>query len=252
MKIHHLRNATFVIEAGENYILIDPMLSDEGAMPPFARTRHKSRRNPVVGLPDNVSEILSKVTHCMITHSQKFGLRRLQHTDHFDEVGEAFLKDKNIPVITRRQDVSYLKKYGLNVEASLKYWQPEETSVGKVIAVPAQHGHGWIHHLMANGAGLFLQPPGEPSVYISGDTVYTRDVERALNELKPDIAVVASGCASLDMGGPILMPMDEIITCIRKAPGRVVANHLEALNHCPMTREQLKEELEKHHRHDVE
>lgn len=26
MKIHHLRSATFVIESGEHYILIDPML----------------------------------------------------------------------------------------------------------------------------------------------------------------------------------------------------------------------------------
>jgi L-ascorbate metabolism protein UlaG (beta-lactamase superfamily) len=35
MKIHHLRNATFVIESGDHYILIDPMLSQKGELPSF-------------------------------------------------------------------------------------------------------------------------------------------------------------------------------------------------------------------------
>ena len=77
MKIHHLRNATFVIESGENHILIDPMLCEKGELPPFARFRHKSQKNPLVSLPDNASRVLTKVTHCLITHSQKFGIKAL-------------------------------------------------------------------------------------------------------------------------------------------------------------------------------
>jgi len=99
--------------------------------------------------------------------------------------------------------------------------------------------------LMANGAGYYLRLPGEPSLYVSGDTVYTEDVERTLDDLQPDIAVVAAGSASLDVGRPILMDMDELLVFVQKAPGRVVANHLEALNHCPTTRMQLDEELER-------
>ena len=53
MKIHHLRNATFVIESGSNCILIDPMLSGKGELPPFALFRHKPKRNPTVSLPEN-------------------------------------------------------------------------------------------------------------------------------------------------------------------------------------------------------
>ncbi len=98
---------------------------------------------------------------------------------------------------------------------------------------------------MANGAGFFLALPKEPSIYISGDTVYTDEVDRALTQLKPDICVIPAGSASLDVGGPILMSLEEIITFIRNAPGKVIANHLEALNHCPTTRLQLKVELEK-------
>ncbi len=244
MKIHHLRNATFVIESDSNHILIDPMLSDKGELPPFAYFRHKPKRNPIVSLPDNASSILDKVTHCLITHSQTFGIKALQHTDHLDTTGESFLKDKNIPVVCREQDTPYLKKYGINVETSLVYWQPQPFLGGEITAVPAQHGHGWNHKLMANGAGFHLQLKGEPSIYISGDTVYTNEVERTLTELKPDIAVVAAGSASLDVGGPILMPLEEIVTFVRTAPNKVIANHLEALNHCPTTRSQLKKTLE--------
>ncbi|MDM8523194.1 MBL fold metallo-hydrolase [Desulfococcaceae bacterium HSG8] len=244
MKIHHLRSATFVIESGVDHILIDPMLSRKGKLPPFAFFRHKPEHNPTVPLPDNASQILNKVTHCLITHSRTFGIRALQHADHLDGPGESFLRKNNIPVVCREQDAAYLGKYGINVGTTLEYRVPKQFLGGEITAVPAQHGHGWIHNLMANGAGFYLRLYGEPSIYISGDTVYTKAVERALTELRPDIAVVAAGNASLDVGGPILMPLEEVVTFVRAAPGKVIANHLEALNHCPTTRSQLKQTLE--------
>lgn len=245
MKIHHLRNATFVIESGGNYILIDPMLSRKGKLPPFAYFRHAPKRNPLVELPDNAPEILEQVTHCLITHSQKLGIGLLTHTDHLDDAGKTFLRNNNISVVCCGHDASYMKKNGIGIEKALSYWHPEQLLDGEITAVPALHGHSWMHNFMANGAGFYIQFPGEPSLYISGDTVYTDDVKRALTEFKPDIAVVAAGSASLDVGGPILMPLEEIITFVRTAPGKVIANHLEALNHCSTTRFQLKQALEK-------
>lgn len=244
MKLHHLRNATFMIESGEISILIDPMLSDKGRLPPFAYFKHKAIRNPIVSLPDVASEVLDKTTHCFVTHSQKFGIKALQHTDHLDDAGEAFLRERAIPVVTCERDASSLRGRGLNVVVALKYWRPEDLLGGRIAAIPALHGHGWMRCLMANGAGFYLELPGEPSIYISGDTVYTDSVERVLTEFKPDIAVMASGGASLDVGRPILMPLEELVTFVQNAPNRVVANHLEALNHCPTTRLQLKRKLE--------
>ncbi len=123
MKIHHLRNATFVIESGEYFILIDPMLCEKGALPPFAYFRHKLKRNPIVSLPDNTPSILKKVTHCVVTHSQRFGIELLPHTDHFDNEGKNFLQKNNIPVICRQQDAGYMKKNKLKIEAAVEYWQ---------------------------------------------------------------------------------------------------------------------------------
>ena len=246
MKIHHLRNATFVIESRSNHILIDPMLSDKGELPPFAFFKHKAFRNPIVPMPKKASRILDKVTLCLITHSQKWGIEALTHTDHLDKPGKRFIRKNNIPVICHQRDAGYMRKHGISTEAGLRYWEPVDLLGGKVMAAPARHGHSWAANFMANGAGFYLELPDEPSIYISGDTVYTDDVVRVLTELKPHIAVVASGGASMDIGGPILMSLDEIAAFIEKAPHKVIANHLEALNHCPITRSVLKRELEKH------
>ncbi len=245
MKVHHLRNATFVIESKDRFILVDPMLGEKGSLPPFSFIRHKVARNPLVPLPDNAPWILDKVSHCLITHSHTFGLKALQHTDHLDKAGENFLKSKNTPVACRGGDAGYLEKSGLNVAVQLEFWKAQPFLGGKITAVPARHGHGWIHKTMANGAGYVLELPGEPSIYISGDTVYTEDVEKTLRELKPDIAVVASGSARMDVGGPILMPLHEILEFVANSPKWVIANHLEALNHCSTTRSLLRQELQK-------
>ena len=52
--------------------------------------------------------------------------------------------------------------------------------------------------------------PGDKLILfqISGDIVLTDDIKKALDKFKPDITVVASGNASMDMGGDILMSMD--------------------------------------------
>ena len=67
-KIHHIRNATMVLEREKDAILIDPMLGDQGIMPSFILFRHKARKNPTVPLPKNSKLILEKVTQCLITH----------------------------------------------------------------------------------------------------------------------------------------------------------------------------------------
>lgn len=240
MKIHHLRNATLVIESKERFILVDPMLGGKGSLPPFSYIRFKAKKNPLVDLPSNSSELLSKITHVLITHSHTFGLKALQHTDHLDQAGEKFVKKRNLPVFVGEHDEKYLRKYGFNIFGKAAYWETVSFLDGKLTAIPALHGHGWNNKLMANGSGFFIQLPEEPSIYISGDTVLTDDVKKALKELKPDIAVLASGTATIDLGPPILMTQAEIKEYISQAPGKVICNHLEALNHCPTTRDDVR------------
>lgn len=232
MKIHHLRNATFVIEADDKFILVDPMLGKKGTIAPFTLFRYKAKRNPLVSLPENSQQILDKVTDCLITHL---------HPDHLDKAGEDFLKEKNIPITCNIVDGKVLLKRGLNVIQGINYWDSQNYIDGKIVGIPAKHGYGWVSGPMGKVMGFYIEFPNVPSIYISADTIFTKDTDRALSELKPDISVVASGTARLDIGKPLLMTLDDIVTFIEKSPKKVIANHLEALNHCPTTRKQLKE-----------
>ncbi len=51
MKLHHLRNATLVIETDQHVIVVDPMLGKKKTIPPFTLFRYKPKRNPIVALP---------------------------------------------------------------------------------------------------------------------------------------------------------------------------------------------------------
>ncbi|MFB3387841.1 MBL fold metallo-hydrolase [Flavobacterium sp. LAR06] len=234
MKLHHLRNATLVIETEQHVILVDPMLGKRKTIPPFTLFRYSPHRNPLVSLPKNSREILSKVTHCLITHL---------HPDHIDKAGEVFLRRKSIPVICSVKIEKELIKRGLNITQTLKYWEPQPFLDGKITGIPAIHGYGFIAKLMGNVMGFFIELANEKSIYVSSDTVFTEHVQKVLIEFKPDISTVACGTARLDIGQPLLMRMNDILKFTALAPGKVFANHLEALNHCPTTREQLKTAL---------
>jgi len=239
MKIHHLRNATLIIESGNHFILVDPMLGKRGTNMPLTFVKYKAKRNPTVNLPENAVDLLKKVTHCLITHCQK------KHFDHLDKDGEAFLIKNNIPVSCNIKDEKYLKQKNIDIVQSFTLWNSAPFLNGKITTVPAKHGYDFMHKFMANGVGYFIELPNEPTLYISGDTVYTSDVKTALTKFKPDITVVASGTASLDLGKPILMTIDDIVRFVKDSPKKVIANHLESLNHCSTTRKQLKEVFEK-------
>ncbi|WP_075341911.1 MBL fold metallo-hydrolase [Tenacibaculum agarivorans] len=235
MKIHHLRNATMVIESNDKVILVDPMLGAKGtAGPSFTLFRYKPKRNPILDLPANAMDIINKTTHCLITHL---------HPDHLDTYAETLLKTKSTPVICSVKDEKTLRKRGLNVTQVVDYWKSSEFLGGTIEGIPAVHGYRFIVKLMGNVMGFYIQLPDEKSIYISADTIYTDDVHKVLSDYKPDISVVASGRAQLDLFQPLLMKMEDIVRFINNAPDMVIANHLEAVNHCPITREELALEL---------
>jgi len=234
LKIHHIRNATFIIETGKLFILVDPMLGDKASIPSFTYLRHKARKNPIISLPSNYKEMLDKTTHCIITH---------KHPDHFDKEGRAFLKQRNIPVYCSKKDSKDFRKIGLNIQKPIGYWTKQSFLGGTITGIPAQHGYGFIKMAMGNVMGYYVELPNIPSIYISSDTIFTSAVDRVLSEMKPELCVLACGSAQMDIGKPILMHMEDIILFVKNADKLVYANHLEAVNHCPTTRKHLTERL---------
>lgn len=233
MQITQLRNATIIIALGEYRILVDPMLAPMGAIPPLKyATRHR-RRNPLVKLPENTDALLETVTHCLITHCQK------GHFDHLDRAGAKWLRSGKVPVFCMQGDAGFLRKKGLMV-TELEAGKTQPFLDGLITPIPCVHGIGFVGRFMAHGYGYHIEFPEEPSVYIAGDTVLSDDVRWCLVSSQPDVSVVPAGGARFDLGEEIIMGVEDLEKVTRLTSGVVVANHLEALDHCPVTREELR------------
>ncbi len=234
MKITQLRNATIVVELGKYRILVDPMLAPKGALPPL-KFFDQRQRNPIVDLPLVADSVLQAVTHCLITHCQK------GHFDHLDRAGKHWLRSRQIPIICTQHDAGYLRQRGLNVSPLPDdHRSPQAFLNGKIRTVPCTHGRGMIGMLMEHGVGYFLELPGEPSLFLAGDTVFSDEVRNFLTCVQPQISVVPAGGARFDLGTDIIMGIDEVIEFTGMSKGIVVANHLEAVSHCPVKRAALR------------
>jgi L-ascorbate metabolism protein UlaG (beta-lactamase superfamily) len=233
MKITQLRSATIIVEHQQYVILVDPMLADQGEIPPLKWLTVHPARNPTIALPGNANEMLSRVTHCLITHCQK------GHFDHLDRQGKKFLRDKRTPVFCTEADSDYLRSRGFDV-IEIRTNQTSDFLGGSITPTPCLHGAGFAGRFMAHGSGFVIRWLEQPVLYLSGDTVMTDDVRTCLLQHKPDISVIPAGGARFEVGGEIIMGMDDAIAFCKLNPGITIANHLEALDHCPVTRAGLR------------
>ena len=233
MKITQLRNATVVISYREHRILVDPMLAPQGALPSLKWLTGRRRRNPLVELPVVTDALLDTVTHALITHCQR------GHFDHLDRAGKRWLRERQIPVLCMPGDAAYLEQRGLNVQP-LQADGPTPFADGAITPVRCLHGEGWIGRFMEHGHGYFIEQAGEPSLYLAGDTVLSEEVIRCVSERRPDVSVVPAGGAAMDFGSELIMDAQQVLRLVEMmGRGRFVANHLEALDHCPTTRADL-------------
>jgi L-ascorbate metabolism protein UlaG (beta-lactamase superfamily) len=240
MRITQLRNATVIVHAGQHHILVDPMLARKDALPPLRLLDGQRLRNPTVELPDNADAALRDVTHCLITHCQK------GHFDHLDRAGKAWLRERRVPVTCTPHDSAWLTKRGLNVQPlGAGIGEPQPFLGGTIRTVRCTHGRGLVGAVMEHGVGYLIELPGEPGVYLSGDTVLSDEVRQFVLRHQPQVCVVPAGGARFDVGGDIIMGVDEVIGFARIARGAVVANHLEALSHCPVRRDDLRQAADK-------
>jgi L-ascorbate metabolism protein UlaG (beta-lactamase superfamily) len=230
MKIHHLRNATMLLSLGEHRLLVDPMLAEPFAMPGFKIFGGGRRRNPLVPLPQQASACLSEVTGVLVTH---------EHPDHLDAAGVQWIEARGLPVWASPVDVPSLQGKGLDAR------ELRDGALGMgVELIPSRHGRGLSGWLMGPVSGCYLAHPDEPSVYMTSDAVLTEGILEAVERLRPDVVIAPAGSANFGVGPDILFSVDELIELAQRAPGDVVLNHLEALDHCPTTRARLRRRVE--------
>jgi L-ascorbate metabolism protein UlaG (beta-lactamase superfamily) len=229
MKIRHIRNATALLTLGAHHLLVDPMLADVGALPGFKLFGGGRRPNPLVPLPADTLDALAAVTGVLITH---------EHPDHLDRAGIRWIRSRGLPVWASPMDAANLRKKGLDVH------ELGDGALGlNVEIVPTKHGRGPLAWMMGPVSGCYLAHPDEPGVYFTSDAVLTDAILDAIDRLRPEVVVAPAGAANMGAGGDILFSVDELVTLVRRAPGQVVLNHLEALDHCPTTRRALRERM---------
>ena len=96
---------------------------------------------------------------------------------------------------------------------------------------------------MVKNCGYMIKSKNEPKLYIAGDTIYCNHVEETLDE-KPDITIVNAGGATLPLGRAITMDEQDIKkVCEYNKETKIIAVHMDVVNHCILTREQLKRYL---------
>ncbi|AIQ45438.1 hypothetical protein R70723_05655 [Paenibacillus sp. FSL R7-0273] len=232
MKIQLIRNAALWLEYGGLSFLIDPMLSEKGANPPIVNTAN-DRRNPLVPLPGPAEQWL-KPDVVLVTHL---------HQDHWDAAAVSLLAH-NLPVLCQEGDQEKIGGQGfLNVTAvpddkPLHFQNVTLTRAG------GQHGTGETGELMGKVSGFIFKAEGEPVLYLAGDTIWCGEVKEALDEHLPEVVVVNAGGAQFVTGGLITMGEQDVVDVCRYAPdAAVIAVHMEAINHCLVTREMLRDRL---------
>ena len=220
MRVTLIRNATVILELAGRRILVDPMLDPAGARPPIESTANPVR-NPTVELPLATEEIVRGLDGVLVTH---------RHRDHLDGTAERLLP-RDVPVFCQPEDASALHDLGLDV-------RPVEDALdwdGLVLhRVPARHGSGAVAEALAPVSGFVLD-----ELYLAGDTVWYEAVQETIERFRPRVAVVNAGGASFLEGGQIVMGIDVVREVVARVPV-VVAVHLEALNHCFLTRADLR------------
>jgi len=205
------------------------MLGDVGSTMGFKLFGAGYRRNPIRPLPAVAAEAVRSATGVVLTH---------RHPDHLDREGMRMLRERKLPVYCTRHDERALRRDRLDarllVEALPGVHAEEITS---------RHGRGLMGVLMGAVARFTLAVAGEPSIHLVGDSVLTGTVKEALAHLAPDVVVMPAGAANMGVGGDILFSLDETCEVIRSVRGRVILNHMEALDHCPVTRDQARERV---------
>ncbi|MCX2473519.1 MBL fold metallo-hydrolase [Pedobacter sp. MC2016-05] len=235
MKIQQIRNATILVEFAGRKILVDPMLSDKGALPttPIPAKTWNFKRNPLHDLPISKSEILKDLDFVFLSHL---------HFDHWDNAaGDALPKGIKIFVQDQADQLKIEKSGFTNVEILTENSSFDEIELART---KAQHGKGFMLRLAGHVSGLVLKHPTEKTLYIAADTVWYEGVQEALDHHRPEVVVLNGGDNQFFFGGQLVMNKTDIFQVHKAIPNAtIVVSHMEGVNHNTLTRKDLKEFL---------
>ena len=228
VKIQLIRNATIKIEYAGKTFLTDPMLSPKESFMSFVEPN--VNKNPTVDLPMSNQEILNGVHAVLVTHA---------HPDHFDPVAIQQI-NKDLPLFYQPFDEKTI------TESAFKNARKVETAINwegiNIIRTGGKHGKGEVLQVMGEVSGFVLKAENYPTVYLIGDCIWDDEIKNNIAKYNPDIIITHSGGALFQGNSQILMDAEETIKVVESTnSAKVIAIHMESLDHCPVTRNQLRE-----------
>ena len=228
-----LRHATVIITIKNLKILVDPMLSAKAAMDPIQNCGNDIRI-PMVDLPvdrEKLYQMIKETDAVVITHL---------HRDHWDTAAQQMI-DKNKFIICQPADEEKIKAqgfYNINPVTAQMEWRGITIS-----RTGGRHGTGAIGKLMGDVSGFVFSNNGK-TIYVAGDTIWCDEVADALNTYKPAYTVLNTGGAQFLTGDPITMaPRDIMNVHAHLKETKIIAVHMDTINHCFIKRTDLKQTL---------
>ncbi len=190
--------------------------------------------NPLVDLPCPPADVIADIEFALISHL---------HSDHFDTVAQKMLPAAT-PILCQPGDEARIQGMGfadIRPVADDTTWQ--NISIRRT---GGRHGSSpAVLQAMGHVSGFVLRAVDEPTIYWAGDTVLIDDVLAVIDQERPDIIVTHSGGAVWkDSAGEnelIIMDATQTMAVGNAAPfAIIIATHMEALDHCLTTRDQLR------------
>ena len=243
-----IRNATVKITYADTTFLIDPMFAKKGFYPGFENTFRHELRNPLVELPISVSDIIDDVDAVIVTHT---------HLDHWDAAAQAALQ-KDIPLFTQNEaDAKLIQSQGFtNVQVLGDHTEFQGIVLHKT---NGQHGTDAMYSLpelasfLGEAMGIVFQAKDYKTVYLVGDTIWRPEVEQSIVKYSPDVIILNAGNALIDgFDESIIMGEDDALRTHQVAPNaKIVAVHMDAVNHMALSRRALADFAEEKDIQDV-
>lgn len=226
----HIRHATCRLSTGGRVFLIDPMLSEVGALPPVGFTANQ-RRNPIVALPIAPEEVVAGIDAVIVTHT---------HFDHFDEAARRLVPAAT-PILCRASDAARLRSWAFEDVRASADGRFEFGDV-RIRFDDGPHAWGLLRALAGSSASVLIEHEGESTLF-SGDRRCEDDLLKLL-AAHPTRFVVNAGSARFRAGSPITWTSDEVRRVAERHPQvEVHAVHLDAINHCVESASETRERL---------
>ncbi len=225
MRVTRIGGPTALVEWDDWRILTDPTFDPPGRTYSFGfGTSSRKTTGPALSLDD-----LGPIDAVLLSHHQ--------HADNLDDAGAELLARVGTVLTTRAgaKAIDHPDIRGLEAGGSTILRAPGRTSL-RVDATPGRHGAPFTRPIVGPVVGFALTREGadRPGLWMTGDTVLSGAVRRAVAGMRPEVALVHIGAVRFPISGPLAYTMHardavELIGIV--APDIAVPVHVEGWSH---------------------